>query len=65
MLREQTAAWRAVDGQTLDLTVNGRAYHVTPRVVTFNFAVNNGGVGGFSGIVGGWGTSDRLNHAAW
>ena len=65
MLREQTEAWRAVDGQALDVVVNGRSYRVTPRVATFNFGVNGGGVGGMSGLIGGWGTSEGLNREAF
>ena len=65
MLREQTAAWNAVNNQPLQVTVNGNTYTVTPQVATFNFGVNQGGVGKLSGLFGGWGVSEPMNKAAF
>lgn len=64
MLREQTAAWNALNGRPMQISVNGRTYTVRPEIATFNFGVNKGGVGAFSGIVGGWGVSDQMNLSA-
>ena len=65
MLQEQTAAWNALNGRPMQVTVNGQTYTVTPKIATFNFGVNQGGVGALSGIIGGWGVSKPLNTAAF
>ena len=64
MLREQTAAWNALNGKPMQISVNGRTYTVRPEIATFNFGVNKGGVGTFSDIIGGWGVSDPMNQSA-
>ncbi len=69
-VREQTEAWRRVDGQTITLALdNGtppRTVQVRPQILTFNFGVNEwaqaGAVKQFLG--GGWGTSNEMNRPA-
>jgi len=65
MLLEQTAAWNAVNNRQMEITVNGRTFRVTPRIATFNFSVNWGGIGSLSGIFGGWGVSRPMNRQAF
>lgn len=65
MLREQTEAWNAVNNRPLQITVNGNTYTVTPQIATFNFGVNQFGVGLLSCVAGGWGVSAPMNSAAF
>ena len=74
MLRAQTEAYRALDGQVLEIDVpvtttdaSGTAtttmtkVKVKPQMMTFNYGVNWGGVGALSGMFGGWGPSGDVN----
>ncbi|WP_419536337.1 inositol phosphate phosphatase SopB [Endozoicomonas sp.] len=67
MLQEQVDAFRELGAkQPLKLTVvdsDGEpvTIRVTFKMALFNFGVNKGAQGTFSGVVGGWKTSDKLN----
>ena len=74
MLLAQTEAYRSLDGKTIEVDVpvtstdqNGQSVTTTakvkiqPVISTFNYGVNWGGVGAFSSIFGGWGTSKSMN----
>ncbi|WP_263079760.1 hypothetical protein [Endozoicomonas sp. Mp262] len=68
MLQEQVEAFRELSSQQpLKLTVvdsNGKPITIraTFRLALFNFGVNEGAQGKFSGVVGGWDKSDTLNR---
>lgn len=73
MLNEQIAAWRDLEGETLEFDVpdpdnpNGAPIKMKFKidVAAFNFGVNQVGVGKLSGIAGVWDVSDPINRQGW
>ena len=64
MLREQTAAWKAVAEKGVTFTHDGQTITIKPKILTFNFGVNAGAVkwGNVApNLAGGWGMSDDMN----
>ena len=65
MLQAQTEAYRSLNNQTIEVDVptpDGTVkVKIKPVVTTFNYGVNWGGVGGLSGLFGGWGVTKDMN----
>ncbi len=74
MLMAQTAAYRAFDGKPIEVNVpvtttdqsgqtvtQMKTVKIKPNMMLFNYGVNWGGVGGLSGLFGGWGPSGDVN----
>ncbi|MGY0215955.1 inositol phosphate phosphatase SopB [Endozoicomonadaceae bacterium StTr2] len=67
MLIEQQQAFKEITKtqpvtlEIVDSAGNKRTIKVNVKLLQFNFGVNQGAVGKFSGLVGGWGTQDRTN----
>lgn len=68
MLKAQTEAYQSFHDQTIEVEVpdpnNGGQLvkvKIQPNINTFNYGVNWGGVGGLSGVFGGWGATKDMN----
>lgn len=71
MLKAQTEAYQGFHDQTIEVEVpdpdkGGELVKVKiqPNINTFNYGVNWGGVGGLSGLFGGWGATKDMNAKA-
>ena len=69
MLSGQKAAWEAVEQTGVEFQYKGKTIRVRPKILKFNFGVNEGAVNRYSKvapyIAGGWDRSDAMNKAAF
>ena len=69
MLEGQTAAWDAVQNAGVTFEYKGRQIRVMPKILKFNFGVNEGAVNSpftwASNFAGGWDRSKAMNKVAF
>ena len=69
MLMGQTAAWESVQRTGVTFRYNGRQIHIRPKLLTFNFGVNEGAVKSYGKLapnfLGGWDRSKAMNKVAF
>ena len=69
MLSGQKAAWEAVEQTGVEFQYKGKTIRVTPKILKFNFGVNEGAVNRYSKVApdlaGGWDRSDTMNKVAF
>ena len=68
MLRGQTAAWEAVEQTGVEFQYKGKTIRIKPKILKFNFGVNEGAVKlsrVAPELAGGWDRSDEMNKVAF